>query len=261
MFGKSEDREDYQRTARPLAAMARDLPDGHAIPEHSHRRAQLIYGTSGAITVTTPEGTWVAPPQRAVWIPGGVRHALRTSGPVPMRTVYVEPGARPHLPTSCTVVAVTPLLRELLLAATKIPIDYNPRGRDGLVMELLLDEFAPLAVVPLQLPLPRDPALLQMCQRLMDEPELAWTAADAASHAHMSERTLARRFVAEVGCTFGRWRQQARLLAAIEMLAKGESVTRVSAQLSYESPSAFTAMFRRSLGKPPSQYFNGLPAE
>ncbi|OLT00539.1 hypothetical protein BJF90_35100 [Pseudonocardia sp. CNS-004] len=70
-----------------------------------------------------------------------------------------------------------------------------------------------------------------------------------------------RRFAAEVGCTFGRWRQQARLLAAVEMLARGQSVARVSTQLSYDSPSAFSAMFRRCLGMPPSQYFGDAPTE
>ncbi|MEU1908633.1 AraC family transcriptional regulator [Streptomyces hygroscopicus] len=261
MYGKSEDREDYQRTPRPLAAMARDLPDGHVIPEHSHRRAQLIYGSAGAITVTTPEGTWVAPPQRAVWIPSGVMHSMRTSGEVPMRTLYIEPGARANLPASCTVITVTPLLRELLLAATRLPIDYNPRDREGRIMELLLDEFEPLAVEPLQLPLPREDVLLRVCRRVIDQPELVWTTAEAAKYAHMSERTFARHFVTEVGCTFGRWRQQARLLAAIEMLARGEPIARVSVQLSYDSPSAFSAMFRRCLGTPPSQYFGSCQRE
>jgi AraC-like DNA-binding protein/quercetin dioxygenase-like cupin family protein len=255
MYGKSEDRDDYQVTPSPVAAMARDLPDGHYIPAHSHRRAQLIYGAAGAITVSTPEGSWVVPAQRAVWIPAGVTHAMRTSGAVPMRTVYIEPDARAALPTSCTVVAVGPLLRELLVAASQIRVDYAPGGRDERVMELLLDEFQPLSTVPLRLPLPRHPALLRVCQRLIDEPHLGWSTAEWAGWVHMSERTFARQFHAELGCTFGRWRQQARLLAAIEMLARGESIARISARLAYESPSAFSAMFRRCLGAAPTHYF------
>lgn len=64
MYGKSEQRDDYQGVPRPVAAMARDLPDGHHIPSHEHRRAQLIYGTTGAITVVTDHGAWVVPATR-----------------------------------------------------------------------------------------------------------------------------------------------------------------------------------------------------
>ncbi|RCV90275.1 helix-turn-helix domain-containing protein [Billgrantia montanilacus] len=55
---------------------------------------------------------------------------------------------------------------------------------------------------------------------------------------------------------FAAWRQQARLLAALPMLAAGRSVTVVSQEVGYESPSAFIAAFRRSLGASPGRYFN-----
>ncbi|WP_327075071.1 IS3 family transposase [Kitasatospora purpeofusca] len=141
MHGKSENRDDYQHVPRPLAAMARDLPDGHHIPPHHHRRAQLIYGTSGAITVVTDRGTWVVPTTRGVWVPAGVVHAMTCTGPVRMRTLYIEPGAAPGLPDTPTVVAVPPLLRELVDAATRIPLDYRVDGRDGRLVDLLLLEL------------------------------------------------------------------------------------------------------------------------
>ncbi|SFD88189.1 AraC family ligand binding domain-containing protein [Salipiger profundus] len=121
MFNKSENREDYQNTRGLLAAMARDLPDGFLIPWHKHRRAQLIYGVTGSITVSTEEGQWVVPPHRAVWIPGDTTHQMRTSGLVQMRTLYVEPEARENLPSFCQVMMVTPLLRELIKEASTMP--------------------------------------------------------------------------------------------------------------------------------------------
>lgn len=108
MYGKSEDRDDYQDVPRPLAAMARDLPDGHHIPPHHHRRAQLIYGTTGAITVTTAHGAWVVPATRGAWLPAGLTHAMTCAGAVAMRTLYIAPDAPGPLPTAPTVVSVSP---------------------------------------------------------------------------------------------------------------------------------------------------------
>lgn len=256
MYGKSENREDYQDTPRTVAAMARDLPDQHVIPTHTHRRGQLVYGSSGAITVTTPAGTWVVPPHRAVWVPPRVPHAMRTSGAVPMRTLYIEPDAREELPPACTVVAVTPLLRELISAATHIPIEYDEHGRDGKIMALLLEEFRPQATIPLHLPLPSSLSLVELCQRVIADPGHDWTIAEAAAHTHQSPRNLSRRFQAELGYSFARWRQQARLLAAVEHLAHGDSVAQIAVALSYDSPSAFSAMFRKALGAAPTHYFS-----
>ena len=49
--------------------------------------------------------------------------------------------------------------------------------------------------------------------------------------------------------------QQVRLLRALELLATGEKIINVALALGYESPSAFTTMFRKQLGQTPSQYF------
>ncbi len=55
--------------------------------------------------------------------------------------------------------------------------------------------------------------------------------------------------------TFGRWRQQLRLLQAMQLLAAGRPVTAVALEVGYDSPSAFIAMFKRTLGTTPHRYF------
>ena len=54
----------------------------------------------------------------------------------------------------------------------------------------------------------------------------------------------------------GRQVNLACLLAAMRRLALGEAVTNVALDLGYESPAAFTTMFKKSLGMPPSRYFS-----
>lgn len=258
MFNKSENRDDYQDTPHHVAAMARDLPDQYMIPMHLHRRSQLIFGCSGVITVTSHAGSWVVPSLRAVWVPGGVEHEMRTSGSVQMRTVYIEPAASDLLPAACCVVAVSPLLRELINAAVQIPNDYPTGGREERIMNLILDEIRPAPILPLDLPMPKDRRLLAICNEILANPGRNTSLAGFGRQVGASQRTLERMFPAELGMTFSRWRQQARLLSGIRMLAEGAAVSTIAMDLGYESPSAFSVMFRRALGIAPSEYFQSV---
>jgi AraC-like DNA-binding protein len=237
--------------------MAKDFAPGHHIAPHRHERAQFIFAAHGAMLVGTPEGSWAVPPQRAVWMPAGVTHEIRMAGDVAMRTLYVRGDAAARLSAEVRVLGVSPLLRELILRACALPVSYDEAGPDGRLMALILDEIAALPTVALDLPLPRDARLGRICRALSAEPGQTRTLPDWGREAGASARTLARLFVRETGLTFAAWRQQARLLAATAMLAAGEPITRIALDLGYESPSAFTAMFKRALGAPPSHYFGG----
>jgi AraC-like DNA-binding protein/quercetin dioxygenase-like cupin family protein len=251
---RSTDPADYQRLPRPVAAMAKDFAAGHHIAPHTHERAQLIFAAEGVMMVSTAEGSWAVPPQRAVWVPGGTVHEIRMAGDVAMRTLYVAPDAAARLPAGVRVIAVSGLLRELILRACAAPVLYDEAGAHGRVMALILDEIAALPGVGLDLPMPRDRRLARICRALQADPGATRTLEDWAEDAGASARTLARLFVRETGLTFAAWRQQARLLAALARLATGQPVTEVALDLGYESPSAFAAMFRRALGAPPSRY-------
>ncbi|HEX7787388.1 MAG TPA: AraC family ligand binding domain-containing protein, partial [Methylomirabilota bacterium] len=127
---------------RPVAAMAKDFADGHQIRPHSHERAQLIFAVEGVMIVSTAEGRWAVPPQRAVWVPAGVTHEIRMAGAVAMRTIYVRPDAAARLPDRVRVIAVSSLLRELTVRACALPVLYDESGAGGRIMALILDEIA-----------------------------------------------------------------------------------------------------------------------
>jgi len=244
-----------QQVPRPVVGWAIDYPDGYVIPPHSHPRAQLVYAAAGVMTVRTDQGLWVIPPQRAVWMPAGVEHQVHASGTLAMRTVYVEAGGERRYPGTCRVLTVGPLLRQLILRAVAMPALYPLGGPEERLMMVLLDEIAALPEAPLHLPVPRDRRLRRITDALLADPAGGRTLKDWAASSGASVRTLARRFVRETGMTFGAWRQQLRLLRALEYLAEGRPVTQVALDLGYDSPSAFSAMFRRTLGVPPSRYF------
>lgn len=134
-------------------------------------------------------------------------------------------------------------------------MEYDREGRDGKVMELLLLLLAPHPVPALHLPAPDDAALVPLCAAIERDPGATWRTGEAAALAHLSPRTLQRRFPAATGMSLARWVQQARLIHAVTLLAGGAPVTSVSGALGYATPSAFTAMFRRALGTSPTAYF------
>ncbi len=242
---------------RPLVAHAASYADVDRIPRHRHPVAQLIYASQGVMSVRTAQGTWVVPPQRAVWVPPGVIHAIRMRGRVEMRTVYVEPGYLPDAPAACCVVQVTPLLRELVLRA--VGFTGAGSGAETRLTAVLVDEIRAAPAAPLHLPEPRDPRLRAVTQALLRDPGDARGLEAWSRRAGASARTLARGFRRETGLGFGAWRQQARLLRALELLAEGQAVTQVALELGYAGPSAFIAMFRRALGSTPGRYFRPGP--
>ena len=246
---------DYQDVPRPVAVLMDEYPPGFVDPRHSHRRAQFIYASFGVMTVITDAASFVVPPQRAVWMPGGVAHEVRCRNHVSVRTLYVETSARPDLPRTCRVIEVSELLRALILVATTLPIEYDEEGREGRVMALILDEIADSAAVPLNVPMPQHERLLRICRSILANPGHADTLDEWARIAAMGRRTFTRMFRRETGMSFAAWRQHVRLMEALSLLATGHPVTSVAYDVGYSSPSAFTAMFRRTFGAAPTQYF------
>lgn len=250
---RSINADDYQQVPRPLAAMAKSYPDGFLIARHQHVRAQLVYAVSGVMTIDTDAGAWLVPPDRALWIPAGVPHRIRVAGSLEMRTLYVRPDASAHLPGRCQVLAVSPLLRELVVRATRLPVLYDEHGPAGAVMALILAEIQSLPSLPFHLPMPKDRRLLKLCKLVTDDLAASHPREYYAARVGISSRSLTRLFQLQTGMGFLHWRQKARLLTALQRLGAGDSVTAVALGLGYRSPSAFTAMFRRVLGIAPRQ--------
>ena len=246
----------YAEVPRALIVTSRDYAAGTRFPRHRHARGQFACAASGAISVDTPQGNWLVPPQRACWLPAGVEHGMHMHGAVTMLNVFIDGPAMQAagLAPQCRVVDASPLLRQLLDAAIKVAPLYADETRAGRVMALLLDEIAAMPPLPLNAPLPQDPRLARLCSSLLAEPHLQGDLDTVAAQSGMSRRSFTRLFRAQTGLGFAQWRQQACLLAAITRLADGQAVTRVALDLGYASPSAFTAAFRRALGLPPGAY-------
>jgi AraC-like DNA-binding protein len=248
----------FDRLGRPLAQVASvsaDLGDGHAIPVHFHPEDQLIFATQGVMTLRTGQGTWVVPPMRAVWIPAKTPHSVTMSGKVSMRTLYFLPRLVKGLPNKCFVMNVTPLLRELILHACTFKRLNRKAPLQKRILEILLDQLQSVDSIPLQLPHPGDARALRVVQALLANPGEPKTLQTLCKDCGASKRTIERVFLAETKMTFGKWRQQLRLLHALQLLASGEKVTGAALDSGYCSTSAFISMFKKQLGATPTRYF------
>ena len=239
-----------------LVAHAGVEPGSRVTPPHRHPEGQLFGAARGVLTVGTDAGLWVVPASHAVWVPPHHRHSLRSHGPFDGNSVYVTEAACASLPAAACAIRCTSLLREAIARAAT----WSGRALDAprqRVADVILDELRATPPEPLGLPLPTDARLMRIARALLDDLADTRGLDDWAAHGAVSARTLSRRFVAETGFTFADWRQRARLMRAVELLASGESVTATALTLGYDNVSAFIAMFRRVHGTTPARYLRG----
>lgn len=246
---------------RSIVVGNKEHESGFYAPYHSHVRGQLLFISEGLIQVSAKDqGFWVVPPLRAVWLPPFIEHDARVINAVKMCNVYVSPEESKKLPKVCQVVTVTPLLREIILEIAKFNTLYNETGEEGRLVTVFLDQLKTTPEVPLHLPYPSSEVLQKVATNLITYPADTRSIEDWANDYGLSSRTFARRFSKETGMTFGLWRQQVRLLAALVRIAQGDAIAHIAQDLGYDSQSAFIAMFRKAMGKTPSRYFNDISA-
>ena len=66
--------DPYENIPRSVVVTANDYAAGTTFPEHAHGRGQFAFASRGTISVSTPHGRWLVPPQRVL---GAGRRAAR----------------------------------------------------------------------------------------------------------------------------------------------------------------------------------------
>lgn len=228
----------------------RSTPPNVRVDAHTHPWAQLAFPIHGALQVAAAGMSWIVPAFRAVWIPPHIEHEVAMLGQVDLRTLYIHAEATPLPLDACVVVELSPLLHILIDALGE---GGNDR-RAQLMMQLILEEIRVAPPLSLGLALPRDRRLKALCDAIMDDPAATRQLSDYAREIGASARTLARLFKTEMNTSFGAWRQQLRLARAIDAIGRGQSMEQIAAEVGYANPAAFSTMFKRSLGVPPSRF-------
>ncbi|MCX9152549.1 MULTISPECIES: AraC family transcriptional regulator [Pseudomonas] len=237
-----------------VAVGATSTSDSWEHAQHTHRKGQLMYTLRGVIHCEIEAGIWIVPPQCALWIPGGTPHSARGSGEAHVYCLLIEPSAAQALAPRCCTLAVSSLLHELISKAVSFPQLYDEAGPQGRLINTLLDELAAAPVEALHLPMPQDARLRRLANSLLADPTDKATLGQWAVRIGMSERSMTRLLLEELGLSVGRWRRQLHVILSLQRLAKGESVQRVALDLGYENASGFITMFRKAVGQPPARY-------
>ena len=248
----SKDADVFPRAVVAVSATSTSQSWEHT--PHSHRKGQLMYTLRGVIHCQIEAGIWIVPPQCALWIPGGLSHAARGSGEAEVYCLLIDPDAAGALPAQCCTLAVSGLLHELISKAVSFPQLYDEDGAQGRLINTLLDELADAPIEALHLPMPQDPRLRRLADSLLADPSDKATLSQWAVRIGMSERSMTRLLLEELGLSFGRWRRQLHVILSLQRLAKGESVQRGALDLGYENASGFITMFRKAVGQPPARY-------
>ena len=242
---------------RPLLGPTMEhLRHRERIDWHDHAEQQLLYPSSVLLIVSTTHGSWVVPPQRAVWLPAAVAHAHQAYGATQVRTVAFPVDVNPLGLTQPTVLSVSRLLRELIIAITDDPARRGEEQHD--LKRVALHQLKPAPALQFHLPQPGDERLRDVTAILAEDPGSDRTLGELGRAVGAGERTLSRLFRAETGMTFPQWRAQLRLHHSLTLLASGLSVTATAIACGYSTPSAFTAAFHATFGTTPGTYRKDL---
>ena len=222
---------------------------------HRHQRHQLLFAQAGCMSIELDNRLCLLPPSRAAWLPAGTPHRVLMRGVVAYRSLYFTP--LPELPTSVQVMAVNPLLREIIERMAFWPWD-KPEREQHRTLALFMEELAQAPQESWQLPLPSDPRLAAWLGEITGGDTLPARLNRLAERVGASDKTIGRIFMRDTGMSYQAWRQQWRLLRAMELLAEAVPISRVAAQLEFSSDSAFIGFFKQHTGQTPLRHLNSL---
>jgi AraC-like DNA-binding protein len=245
-FGQSSIVRDGHRS------LGKVLGHGDRVDLHHPRLGQLLYPASGVLVTTTEHGTWMAPANRVAWTPPGSAHCHRFFGETDIRMLEVGLPLCTGLPQEPSIFAVTPLVREVLLALTG-ERSYDPDARDRLC-EVVVDELTDVRAEPLRLPEPSDRRLSAVTEWLHAHPHDSASLSELGRRVGSSERTLSRLFRDELGMSFNQWRTLLRIQHALIYLIDGLSVSQTATELGWANPTSFIEAFTAILGQTPGRF-------
>lgn len=234
-----------------------DYGTASVVDWHSHPVGQLVHATSGSLRLSTADQVVLLPPSMALWVPPLVDHRIEFSSSAEMRTLYVRDDALRFDDERCRIITVSPLLRELLLAAMPLAVSRADTIRQKALFDLLAAEINAAGELPFSLPIPTDKRIRPLAMTAIATPRRVESVASWLADAPASRKTIERLFVRQTGFTPSQWLTQSRLIHAITELSEGVPVSTVALDFGYSTPSAFSYMFKRTIGMPPSAFSRG----
>ncbi|WP_240591578.1 AraC family transcriptional regulator [Shewanella zhuhaiensis] len=222
---------------------------------HQHNRGQLLYAPQGCMSFELEQAICILPPTKAVWIPPHTPHRAVMTNVVAYRSLYFD-CSRFSTPTELTMVDVNPLLKALIDKMAHWLWD-TPEAQMNHSCALFWEEFYAATSHSFRLAIPSDRRFHGFHQELLTPDFLPPDIGTLAQTIGASAKTVTRLFRADTGMSYQEWRQQWRLLKAIELLSSPLPVTEVGFRLGFSSDSAFIAFFKQHTGQTPRSFIHG----
>jgi AraC-like DNA-binding protein len=224
---------------------------------HSHEVHQIEYAIGGVVEVETASAHYLLPPQQAAWIPADLEHQATMNPDVRTVAVMFDRELVSDGGNRARILAVSPLIREMMIYALRWPID---RAEGDAVSDAFFRTLANLVTealdheAPLSLPTSDNPIV--GAAMAYTKEHLDTVTADEVSRAvSVSERTLRRLFQDTLGLPWRTYLLHARMLRAMALLAAPtQSVQETATAVGFDSLSSFTRAFTQFCGQTPSAY-------
>ncbi len=242
---------DADKLTACVVGIAADIGK-HDSGMHQHKKGQLLYASQGCISFALDNSICILPPTKAVWIPPYIQHRAMMTNVVAYRSLYFDCAVF-ECPNNMIMIEVDALLKALIDKMALWAWD-KPENEMQKTTALFWEEFYAAKRHSFQLPLPLDRRFKKFCQQVMQESFLVPPLTTIAHSIGASTKTITRLFKAETGMSYQDWRQQWRLLKAIELLSKEIQVSEVSHLLGFSSDSAFIAFFKKQTGQTPLSF-------
>jgi AraC-like DNA-binding protein len=252
----SQDISPKRQNTESWRVLAKTHLAGSTLASHQHSTGQMVFAIQGVMLIETAQGRWTVPPQRALWIPPKELHAIEMLTETHMRTVYFHPDFIAEvnaftLQSEVHVVIASPMIKELVLGLFETERSADMRAT---MAKLLLYALVETAYLPTYLPMPVDEKIRNSLSTLMVKNDWQQSLDEVSERAHMSSRTFTRRFKLEVGMSFREWRQRARLVKSLDLLALNQSTKSIAHTIGFASSAAYCAAFKYLLGCTPSEF-------
>lgn len=254
MSRKHIDLLDFSELPAPVYFRYADFDAHRYAAAHRHPWGTLEYSAHGVLHMEVGGSRFMSPPHYAIWVPPQTEHSFYSHQPINYRAVCLAPPVCRALPAQACTLAISDILKAILKDFATRDVKIPTLAADKRLAEVLIDQLHQAPVHNGYLPYASSAALSGVLEALQAAPGDNRTQAQWAAHMHISERTLARQCLRELGMSFGEWRQRLRFLASIEALDSPRSIQEVAFDMGYSTASAFTAMFQRQAGCTPEHY-------
>ncbi|AZZ96744.1 helix-turn-helix transcriptional regulator [Pseudoalteromonas sp. R3] len=239
---------------RPIFPRPTTMPANEHVRSHSHHWGQITYISDSVMSIFTPQGTFVIPPQQALWIPPNVEHETFCRYGGHFRSVYIDEKYAAILGDQAKTLVVDALLKEMILTICTWPEDYLLDDKTERFIQVFIDRLELAPTSAFFIPKADDQRLLPIVSELYSNPGCTRTLEQWGEQVGASARTLNRLFHKSFAMSFSQWKQKLRALRAVEMLTAGETQQVIAQQLGFESSSAFNSAFKKYFGTTPRQY-------